>query len=267
MTAAALPALRTRRRRDVSLAAWQVRYELRALWRNRRATIFSFIFPVMLLVMFGTLNQGQTIRDGLPFLTFYVPGILAYGVLTSCFMSLAVSLSFARSTGLLKRVQGTPLPWWVFVVGRIGASLVVAGAMAATVLALGWFAYGVPVRATTLPGLAVTLLLGVTCFTLLGIGASRVIPAESGGPILGAVVFPVAFVSSVFFPMDGAPSWLVDIGKALPLRPLADGMQTAFDPHTAAPGFVGADLLTLAAWILVGSWLMMKFVRSLTSRA
>ena len=43
--------------------------------------------------------------------------------------------------------------------------------------------------------------------------------------------------------------------------PLADGLQTAFDPHTAAPGFVGADLLVARRLVLVGSWLMMKFVR------
>jgi ABC-2 type transport system permease protein len=265
MTAAAHPVAR----RDVRLAAWQVRYELRALWRNGRAAVFAFVFPVLLLVMFGTINEGQTLdtRGGLPYVTFYVPGILAYGVLTSCFMSLAMSLSFARSTGQLKRVQGTPLPWWAFIVGRVGAALVLAGAMTATVLALGWLAYGVPVRAATLPGLIVTLALGVTCFTLLGIGVSRVISAESGGPILGVVIFPVAFVSGVFFPMDGAPGWLLTIGDVLPLHPLADGLQTAFDPQTAGPGFVGVDLLTLGAWTLVGVWLMMRFVRSMTRRA
>lgn len=255
--------------RDLSLAGWQVRYELRALSRNRRATIFSFVFPVMLLVMFGTINQGQTIatRGDLPFLAFYVPGILAYGLLTSCFMSLAMSLAYARDSGVLKRVQGTPLPWWAFVVGRIGASLAVAAAMTAVVLGLGWFAYGVPVQTATLPALVVTLALGVTCFVLLGIGLSRLIPAESGGPIMGALIFPVSFVSNVYFPMDGAPGWLMDIGKVLPLRPLADGLQTAFDPSTAGPGFVAGDLLVLGAWIVVGSWLMMRFVQALRRRA
>jgi ABC-2 type transport system permease protein len=76
----------------------------------------------MMLVLFGSISQGGTIRDGVPFLAFYVPGILAYGVLTSCFMSLAMSLSFARHTGVLKRVQGSPLPWWAFVTGRVGAA-------------------------------------------------------------------------------------------------------------------------------------------------
>jgi ABC-2 type transport system permease protein len=139
--------------------------------------------------------------------------------------------------------------------------------MAATVLTIGWAAYGVPVRGATLPGLALTLALGVTCFTLLGIGVSRLVPAESGGPVLGALIFPVAFVSSVFFPMDGAPQWLADVGRALLLRPLADGLQAAFDPHTAGPGFVGGDLLALAVWTLLGAWLMMRFVRTLTRRA
>ena len=47
--------------------------------------------------------------------------------------------------------------------------------------------------------------------------------------------------------MDGAPGWVQDVSKALPLRPLADGLQAAFDPRYGGTGIVGDDLLTLAS--------------------
>jgi ABC-2 type transport system permease protein len=79
-------------------------------------------------------------------------------------------------------------------------------------------------------------------------------------------VFPLAFISGVWFPMRDAPSWLDRLSQALPLRPQADALQTAFDPGTTGAGFVGGDLVTLALWSVAGSWLMIKFLRSAAAR-
>ena len=38
-----------------------------------------------------------------------MPGILAYGTVTSTFSNLAASLALLRDNGVLKRVRGTPL--------------------------------------------------------------------------------------------------------------------------------------------------------------
>ena len=50
-------------RRDLSLVAWQIRYEQRAYWRNRGRGIFTFVFPLMFLVIFASLNNGQTLHS------------------------------------------------------------------------------------------------------------------------------------------------------------------------------------------------------------
>jgi len=67
----------------MTLVLWQIRYEQRAFWRDRRRAILSFMFPLMMLLLFGSLNQNSTVDNGggsIPFLTFFVPGIVAYGV-------------------------------------------------------------------------------------------------------------------------------------------------------------------------------------------
>jgi hypothetical protein len=46
-------------RRDLALTAWQVRYAQRAFWRSRRAAILSIAFPLMFLIVFGSLNNGH----------------------------------------------------------------------------------------------------------------------------------------------------------------------------------------------------------------
>jgi ABC-2 type transport system permease protein len=254
----------------MTLVLWQIRYEQRAFWRDRRRAIFSFMFPLMMLLLFGTLNQHNTVvtdTGTIPYLTFFVPGIIAYGVVTTTFSNLAVSLAAAREQGLLKRIKGTPLPWWAFFGGRAGSAICVTGAMTASTLVLAHRLFGVPVPAHALPAIIVTVVLGATAFTALGIGVVRWLPsADSAGPLQAAIVFPLAFISGVWFPMHDAPSWLDHVSRALPLRPLADALQTAFDPATHGAGFVGGDLLSLALWTVAGGWLMIKFLRSAAAR-
>jgi ABC-2 type transport system permease protein len=252
---------------DLALAARQIGYDQRAFWRNRRGAFFSFVFPLMLLILFGIIDSGQKMANGRPFVAYFVPGILAYGIVTTTFSNLAVSLAVARDNGVIKRLQGTPLPWWVFVVGRLGSAVVVAITMTVLVLAIGFVGFGVAVRPATLPGVALALILGTACFAMLGIGIVRLIPtADTAAPMTAAIALPLAFISGTFFPMTGGPKWLHVTAAILPLQPLADALQTAFDPQTPGPGIVWHDMRTLAIWIVVGFFVMTRILKTLSRR-
>jgi ABC-2 type transport system permease protein len=251
-------------RRDLGLAAWQIRYEQRAYWRNRGRGIFTFVFPLMFLVIFASLNKGQHVssRGGIPYNDFFVPGILAYGVITTTYVNMAIGTAILRDEGILKRMQGTPLPRWAYIAARIGSTVLIVVAMAVLTIGLGAAAYGVHVRAAALPGLLATLVLGTAAFTTLGIGVTRFIPnAESAPVFVNLSVLPLTFISSIWFPVDNMPKVLKTIADIFPLRPLADGLQYAFDPRTTGAGLNGHDLRTLAIWTVVGVYLMLRFLR------
>jgi hypothetical protein len=57
------------------------------------------------------------------------------------------------------------------------------------------------------------------------------------------------------------PKALVDVAKFFPIRPLADGLEYAFNPHTTGAGFNAGDLKSLAIWTVVGIVLMLRFLR------
>jgi ABC-2 type transport system permease protein len=99
-------------RRDLGLAAWQVRYEQRAYWRNRGRGLFTFAFPLMFLLIFASLDKAQHLASlgGISEDDFLVPGILAYAVIATTFTNLAMGTAILRDQGVLKRMQGTPLP-------------------------------------------------------------------------------------------------------------------------------------------------------------
>jgi ABC-2 type transport system permease protein len=251
-------------RRDMSLVAWQVRYEQRAYWRNRGRGIFTFVFPIMFLVIFASLDKGQTLktRGGIPYDDFFVPGILAYGVIATTFVNLAISTAILRDEGVLKRMQGTPLPRWAYVAARILSACVIMLAMTVVVLALGAGIWGLHIRAGALPGLVVVLFLGTAAFTTIGIGITRFIPnAEAGPVVVNLAVLPLTFISNVWFPTDSLPSALKSIADIFPIKALADGLQHVFDPRISGAGLDAHDLRTLAIWAVVGIWLMLRFLR------
>jgi ABC-2 type transport system permease protein len=134
-------------------------------------------------------------------------------------------------------MQGTPLPRWAYVAGRIGSTIVIVGAMTVVTLALGVIAYGVHISASTLPAVIVVLVLGTIVFTALGIGIVRFIPnAEAAPVIVNLTILPLTFISGIWFVTDSMPTWLQNIAKVFPIRALADQLQHAFDPRTSGVG-------------------------------
>ena len=251
-------------KRDLSLVAWQIRYEQRAYWRNRIRGVFTFVFPLMFMVIFASLDRGVHLKSlrGIPYDDFFVPGILAYGVIATTYVNMAIGTALLRDRGVLKRMQGTPLPRWAYVAARIGSTVVIVLAMTVITLTLGATAYGVHIRVSTLPGLIATLVLGTAAFTTLGIGITRFIPNADAAPVVvNLTVLPLTFISSIWYPPTGMPKVLTDIAKVFPIRALADGLERAFNPYTAGPGFSGEDLRMLAFWAAIGIFLMVRFLR------
>jgi ABC-2 type transport system permease protein len=249
---------------DVALTAWQVAYEQRAFWRNRTRAFFSFGMPVMLLLLFGALNSGGRIQElgNIPYVTFFLPGILAYGIIITQFVNMAGGLSIQRDNGLLKRMRGTPLPGWAYVGGRVGSTALISVVMTVVMLVLGRVCFDVHLRAAAVPAVAVTVLLGAATFAALGMAAVMLIPNAEAAPVVANVlILPLSFISGIWYPLTGAPQWLVDVAKLFPVERLASALHVAFDPLNHGSAWSGNDLLWIGIWLLIGTRLAMRFWR------
>jgi ABC-2 type transport system permease protein len=235
--------------RTLSLLARQIGYEQKLYWRSPSSAMFTFAFPILILVIFATLNRGETIRSlgMISFNQYYVPGIIAFGVISACYTNLAIGLCFRRDSGALKRIRGTPLPPWVFMAGNIGSSLIVSLLLVALTTVVGTLFYGV-----TFPGrwsaLALTLLLGAFCFCSLGLAMTSLISIATAAPaVVNGVLFPILFISGTFFPVSSS-SLLGRVAAIFPIRHFEEAMFAVFDPRRIGTGIDGRALLVMLAW-------------------
>lgn len=239
----------------VALALRQAAFQSRASLRNPPVVFFSLLLPLLFLVIFATVFGNETLesRGGIKTSTYYVPGLIALGIVSTTFVNLAIGLTIERENRQLKRIRGTPLPIPAFIAGRVATALALATALTIVLLAVGRVGYGVSLPGSTVPGVALSLLVGTGAFCCLGFAFATAIPNEDAAPpLVNAVVLPLYFISGLFFPTDGAPAWLTTLADVFPIKHLAEALFEAFDPATTGAGVAWADLGIVAAWGVAG---------------
>ena len=125
--------------------AHQFRSDLSRFWRNPQSRYFTLLMPIVFLVIFATIFKGTTVVDGrrIKITTFYVPGIMALGIISATFVNLTQTIVTQRENGEFKRLRGTPLPASIVIGSRAVVGVVVAVALSALLLVLGKLLYNV----------------------------------------------------------------------------------------------------------------------------
>lgn len=238
------------------LVLHQFRYDQRTFWREPAAVFFTVALPIIFLFIFVSIFGNEPIRVGgreVKGSTYYVPGILALAIVSATLVNLAIALTALRERGTLKRVRSTPLPPWVFMAGRVLTAMVVSLIMVVLVTALGRLVYGVTVPTSTLPGLALTVLVGTTACCCLGFAMTAIIPSENAAPaVTNAVVLPLYFFSGIFIPNENIPRGMQLVADVFPVKHLFEGLLTVFNPLAEGSGIEVEHLLVLAAWGVAG---------------
>lgn len=242
------------RPRFLPLVVDQLGYALRELWRTRVVFVFTVLFPLTWLVVIGFLAGDAVVDDasGVRTMQFVTPTAITLGVLYAALPTVAISLSIARTQGILRRLRGTPLPTGAYLAGRIAATVAVALFSTLVMLVVGVAVYHVQIVWRTLPAMLVTLVVGVGCFAALGLAVAAVARsvAAASAASIGASVL-LGFVSGVFI-LGPLPAWADTIASALPLTPLNDALRDQFTPFRPGAGWHLGSLAVLVAWGLVG---------------
>lgn len=242
--------------------------ELRAYFRVPDVVFFTFLFPVLMLGIFASAFQSMGDVGELPdgtggvsFAAYYMPGLLAAGIMLSGVQNPAIDIVRERHEGWLRRLGATPLSPVSYFIGKAGVTVVTALLQAALLLGVAVVAFGVELPADPALWLrfAWLFVLGMGTMTLLGIALSA-LPrsSRSASAVVIPIVLVLQFISGVYLQFSMLPEWLQNIASVFPLKWLAQGMRSVFLPeHFAAAetgdGWgLGLVALNLAVWLVVG---------------
>lgn len=246
------------RRHDAALAWHQVRYEQLSFWRNPQSAFFTFVFPVVIIVIFGALFRTagrSSYFYGVSVLQYYVPTIAAMSVLGSCYSQLAIVLATRRHDGILKRIRATPLPAWGYFLGLLAHCILVSVVDVTLIVGVGRL-FGVPLP-THWAAIAVTLVLAAACFCALGVAvASLIRNAEAAPAVVQLILFPLLFLSGTYLPIHSAA--VNRVANVLPVRPFNQALLGPFAQHT---GLNWHSLAVLAAWGAAGALIAIRRFR------
>ncbi|PPL20415.1 ABC transporter permease [Microterricola pindariensis] len=256
----------------VALGISRIGYEVRSYFRSPDAVFFTFLFPVIMLGIFtsafsasGNIGTAPDGTGGISVGAYYLPGMIAAGMLLSGVQNLAVDIAGEKSDGTLKRLGGTPLSPTAYFIGKIGQTLVTGTLQVGLLLAVAVFAFGIalPTEPAAWGTFAWVFLLGIITSALLGIALSAV---PRSGRSATAVVIPIVlvlqFISGVYLQFNQLPEWMQNVASLFPLKWMAQGMRAVFLPESfEALEPSGAWDLGLVALVLVG-WLVVGLVLS-----
>ena len=241
-------------RGSLFLVLHQARYDLIGFLRNRQARFFTLVLPLLFLIIFvGVYGSHRIGPFHMKASTYYVPGLAALGVIAASFVNLVISITAQREGGILKRRRATPAPAWVLIAGRTLTAVIVSLVVLTVLLAFGRVVYGVSLPISTLPGIALTAVVGSITFCVLGYALSTAIKNEDAAqPMVQAIMLPLYFISGVFVPNIQLPSWLQHVAQVFPVEHLSDGLHRAYAPMVHGVGIVWSDIGVLALWAAIG---------------
>ncbi|HEY7282364.1 MAG TPA: ABC transporter permease [Actinomycetota bacterium] len=255
---------------DLALGFRQVRWTNRAFWRNPASAFFTFAFPLMFLVIFTAIFGGttNTAFGEISTSDYYIPAIGTFSIITATYTNLAISITFLRDAGILKRIRGTPLPAWAYMFGRIVHAILVSLLLVAIVIVFGVVFYGVRVPTDRLLPFIVTIIVGAACFSALGLAVTSIVPNADAAPaVVNATILPLLFLSGVFIPLQPGNPWYVLLAKFFPVYHFAHAMLAAyFGAQIREAAWQWRDLLVIAIWGLFGALVAVRRFRWEASR-
>jgi ABC-2 type transport system permease protein len=248
----------------------RARLEIVSFFRAKQQLTFTFLLPVLLLVIFGSAFSGNKMADGVSFAQYFTAGMIASGMVYTAFQNLGITIPEERQDGTLKRLGGMPMPKLAYFIGKVAQVLVAYIGQTAILLVIGRLFFKVRLPQTGYQWWTFIWIsaLGLAAWTLLGIAIS-VVPknARSASAVITPIVLVLQFISGVFFVFAQLPKWMQHVASVFPLKWMTQGMRSVFLPdafkyqEVSGHWQLSTVALMLVIWIVIGLVCSIVFFR------
>lgn len=218
------------------LGVSRARLELTQYFRQRDAVVFTFGYPLIMLMIFGSIFSGDVQGTSIPYVQYFTAGITATGVMSIGFQNTAVAIASDRTDLAIKRLRGLPMPELSYFLGKLFAALVEGAAQTTLLIACSVLVFHVHLPATAEDWFTLLWVFTLGLSTCAGLGI-LLGGWVKDGRTANAVTLPpflvLQFVSGVFFPFNQLSPFLQSIGAIFPLKWMCQGLRSVFLPNEA----------------------------------
>jgi ABC-2 type transport system permease protein len=210
--------------------------------------------------------QTEGVVSGNPsYFDFIAPGIMAMTVMMSVMTGLPVAISQEKEIGTMDGMMVAPVNRLSILLGKTLAQTGRGLIQGVIILALAIGIFGVAIQGSILLVFAL-LLLGVFSFVGLGIViTSFTKDQETAQMLMMTLMFPMMFLSGVFFPIQQMPWYMQDISKLLPLTYASDALRKVM-VLGAGVSQISAELIILIAFGIVMIAIALPVFRRMMTR-
>ena len=173
-----------------------------------------------------TLAAVSILPERYRFIEFFVPGIIAMAIMTSCLSNALNMHAELRQKGILRKLATTPITRADWLASSIVYQLILSVISTAAILLVSYFVFDVQLHI----GIWLPLILFVEVIAFVGIGmllTPFAKEAESASAVANAFLFPMMFLSGTFFPVEMMPAFLQAFAKLLPLYYVNEALRAA----------------------------------------
>jgi ABC-2 type transport system permease protein len=209
--------------------------------------------------------QTQGVVAGNPsYFDFIAPGIMAMTVMMSVMTGLPVAISQEKEIGTMDGMMVAPINRLSILLGKTMAQTARGLIQGVIILALAIGIFGVAVQGSILLVFAL-LLLGVFSFVGLGIViTSFTKDQETAQMLMMTLMFPMMFLSGVFFPIQQMPWYMQDISKVLPLTYASDALRKVMVLGAGIPQITNELIILIAFGVVMIAIALPVFRRMMT---
>ena len=227
-------------------------------WRNTikymrlpQLLIFSTIQPIMFLMLFVYVFGGAIKVPGLNYINFLLPGILIQTVLFGSTVT-GVGLAEDLSKGMIDRFRALPMAWSAVLADRTISGMLrnifVVFLMIGVAMLIGFRFQGTFINA--MGTIALAILFGFSFSWIsatIGLAVRNIETAQVAGFIW---IFPLAFASSIFVPVETMPKVLKLFAEHSPITATVNAAR-ALSLGQPAQDWVIKSLLWIAGILAV----------------
>jgi ABC-2 type transport system permease protein len=231
--------------------------ELLALRRDPQSFFLTAALPVSLLLIIGYADGDQHL-NGQALRALLVPGIVAFAIVMTAYVNIVTRLATLRLDGVLRRIQVTPLPRWVYLVAHLIASWIVVAVVVVGTVILGSWLLNTEPAVGSLGTLALVVSLGAISASAAGLAVSTLVPSPAATtPVANTTALPLLLLAGAFFPLPPLPHWADTISSALPVQPLITLLKQTYSGTNLSVGAVAV----LLAWAIGATLVALRRLR------